>query len=96
MSQFILFRNAKFYTIDFHRVPVTQTGTPGFAPDHGSNAISLHRARVGGTPRVLNEIITLPRTQSHLIAIGVDRPLKARAPRFDLWKICFGSREPLI
>ena len=52
---------------------------PGFAPDPGSNAIALHRTRGGRTPHVLNEIITLRRTQSHLITIGVNRPLKARA-----------------
>ena len=52
---------------------------PGLAPDPGSNAISLHRTRVGGTPHDLNENVALHRTPSHLIAIGVARPLKARA-----------------
>ena len=41
---------------------------PGFAPDPGSNAISLHRTRVGGTPHDLNENVALHRTPSHSIA----------------------------
>ena len=53
--------------------------TPGFAPDSGSNTISLHRTRSGKNHHVLNEIVTLRHTQSHVIAIGPDRPLKARA-----------------
>ena len=53
--------------------------TRGFTPAPGFNAISLHHTRVFGTPYVLNEIVPLRRTQSHQIAIGAKRPLKARA-----------------
>ena len=65
-----------------------------FPPDPGSITISLHRTRAGGTPHVLNEDVTLRRTQPHLmIAIGVAGLSKARARRCDFWKICFGPRE---
>ena len=56
----------------------TPGSTPGFAPDPGSNTISLHRTRLRITLNIFMEIVTLDHTQSHLIAIMADRPLKAR------------------